>query len=721
MKNETKYVENLLLHQAEGNIRKKLFVDTSDVVGMILGWEELYKAGVGNFSPSIFFSQRFFCQMLFFFDTLKLDLNLLPPHQNELLKLINSNFSTELGNSMEDILSNLIDDTGLTKGEGKAYSEMSDVEKDNFLKNETAEGKDRFSAVNAIYPFQWKSRMNKIFIQEKIVKVDEKKTGLAGVFNSSIYTRLLDAANDLRNEPYLRRNNHHDALSMYFLHKELKQYKKEKKEPVLPIFYDPSPSGFFVKLIRKAGLQAEFSDHRTRELVVRRSEYFIIQSVIAARTVINLEERSMNSESELLNLYDRLEQIVSTHQVDLKHERRIEDLNKVIHKYINHQFLKEVMESVYKDVHFSNFFQLLKIEQKNFQNAEFVTSLDNGLDNIRKKMTITLNRFSQEMKLWSRIYEASKELHFDIDKREVTLGVTGLIRFSFTENVDYDFEELFDLEVFNNRNQNNNVNSAAHIFNLVISARENGDKDYYTLQLACGFLWLLGLHREIVKLLESNWREDLSLTILYGSAHGRLGNLRRVKTTIDELTWQLDNYNDSVGSINVGLAFLYYRLWEREDNVFKASVDCSEPIPNEYAELAIYHAEKAYKHLNSVQNKSDEQHNFFMLRLYALNLLCFYTVEIGTKQRYDDNLKYFNHFQEEKNTSIEYWVYRFDDTLARISHRSSFYSDEKLPRLQRSLELIQNSMENAAKKDFSDNYQDILIREIQKEKKLKNG
>lgn len=643
---------------------KAVYVDSSDVIRIIKGYKSVYRDEHRAFDMQRFGSDRFFVQNLIFAGKIESGINVLPPHQHEIILNYQNNFglSKQPPNEVEQQfdLDQLIIDT-------KTYIEHGITQEqalDFFSKNSIPHFK---IAISTMLGF-WKARMVRLLnATNPIVKITEESFDYHQLTQQPEYKILLDAFDTYRKGQV--KKNINDSLALMILIQKVADFESRASQ-VLPIFYASEP--IFLNVIRDTGLEQSFmvgTGINRENSIIRTDDYFIIHSIFSSKgTQITDNEELVGHYKEIEDLKAKLVGMSNDIFEKLNLERRIRE-------YKTANFLRHIMFHYYQSTNYTRIFEEMNIRNVSFS-ADLLDSLNNEIDNIAGSIRSNLKQYLVYRNAWEEIRIGLEKLRRDFSTKQTEFDVLkdfGLVRFSLPKEAVTIAKLLLD-DVLNggDENQANAVNSLCR--NLLI---QNDTVTDCSFTGSLGVLWAMdnfSLIEMVTKDFKALSHQDVLLRCSAIVKNGK-GN---VEVEIEHLQELSVARPETADAITLGLAYISFHRWANHHEPFTVN----ELIPEEDGEStkAIEYALESFNKFSRIStNTLSDSHE--MLRLYALNILIYYTTECGSSERFEAIYSFLNSFQYEKSNKNNLWHSRYTDTIARYLHRQYVEGNRLNPKL----------------------------------------
>jgi hypothetical protein len=647
--------------QKEQGCRIEVLFDTTDVRATLLGMQAFYMGG--GFDPKEFTHPKTLVHCLAAAGWLG-PIQMLPPHEAELLALLKGGFGSPSGFSNPkqfakaflraiQIPNDLPDLAGMT-----AEDRIATVRK------QVGSAEKFFKAVQCIRG-TWRTRLLAWEEQGRLV-FSSGEMPLASILRSSRFSRLKEVLDARRPDRAL--NNFADAVAVQILLNRLSQFRSSK---ALPVFYSSSP--LLQAAIREADLEKHLfytSPAGQRFSVLRDHDFFVFQSICQPPSPVELPAGSgasvLQDPQALEDLSGRLREL-------LKFQRPLqeEDIRGFgISGVSLADLFEELRElSFFESVWLPSSHQDLQDAEKELARAashltskEFQKGVEEAIERIKTAIQEKVHSFHLAGVLWAELKEGAAKLRQRIpqgaERDPDPFRDLGLLRFSLPESSHERIAELVQ------QLRGSEVVEKEACLELVESYLKNYAKpDGQTRELPAlaGLLWIFELYQRLIDVLErSGPRQHLSLRLMMAAAWLKLGSPLLVPGIIRELEAKYEDCRDSAQRVDlaIGLAYLHFHFFKGASGQDAGGLIRFSPGDLEQSR------KKAVQYAGTACESPVAPP---LQRAYALNQHVYYLVEVGDDDQFDTLIAKAEELIDLQGKPN--WQYRFDDTLARYFAR----------------------------------------------------
>jgi hypothetical protein len=660
------------------------YFDTSDVRAAALGMLAFYDQRewrVGEFE-----TRRASVQMLMgsgWFGPF----SLLPPHQAEFLALLDMGFEIPLRDRFDVLGAQFLNAVGVGN-EGVVLDAMSESDMRRYIRAHAGEAERLFKAVHCING-SWYGRLSE-WRSRNILHVRKYEINYPDLLASDLFRTIRDAFDYYR--PGKSLNNFTDAMALASL-RDLGQRWARVESNSAPRFF--ASSKLFWDVITHTGLRPEFEFKRPsgqRITVLRREHYFVVRAGFFAEvpgTVVRDHESIKGDlhrlRSELTPVLDAATTFPSEalegvdRQVDAKYHTLVRDLQRL-------SFLENVWLPTLSMAELQRALAKLKEVAQQMDQPRFHTQVRHEYQEARALFSRQSRDYKLLVELWRKLEQFVTDLPPSIgigsDSHSQIWAELGLLKFSFPIAMHHEITETVEGLLAEDEGVRQ------HALSRVVNHYFRGTYDEHDLEgrvVASAVLWTVGawvpgVDRLIEHLLNQvERRRHPSLGVVYAAAALRLGDARTATEEIDRLEelWRSCSSEVDMGSLSVGLAYLYFHLWKTKymgTQVEPADGEGLNTAAQYLVARAVEHASRARGvfHLASAsaidQNSGHDYGDLKALEACALNLKLFYSIEGHLKlslAQLQDDARLLLNFELLPGC----WSYRYDDTLARLYRR----------------------------------------------------
>jgi hypothetical protein len=665
-------LSDLELEQTKKSL--KLYFDTNDVRGALLGVDAFYDPKTQKFDRDLFAQRRVLVQSLAagaWFGPI----GMLSPHQAELLTAMRLNFGIEPTRHPETRAKQFWRDVGIL-ADGNELSEkplwkMRDERLTAFIRRQVGRAETFFKGVQAVSG-TWKTRLEFLRTQRLLV-FERDPVDLTNVLVAPMFRRVLDCFN--RQRPYREKqaSNFADAVTLVMLMEQLNDFRANPDRASFPCFY---ASRVFFEVVHDLKCEAEV-EYTTaggiRTSLLRDSDYFVLRAIfrpnrLAGRKVSYRSDAKLLSPDQLRKVQTRVEEILAL-RAPLESTALAEKLD----------FFGRSLVSIVRDLRHLSFFEnvwlpfsakrdaetaLKQLERATrvLNSKKFKKGVEHEQKQAQKELEENAKVVRHVKSLWDTLPTAFQVHRL---KSASTLRSprdfmrrTGLFRFAVRPAVyDAVFEIAKPMLLVDAEEQT----ALATLIGAYGRARADMEQNLDDVEVSSVLLWLVMFDGDVIDLLQMRRRRPLlSLELIYAASCIRSGH--SIDEALATVALLQENFlslrsEHARGEMGVGLAYLLFRVWRRCNQNVVTRAAAKRRLgrtPEEIVASAIHYAARAYKALE----RGDQAK-----RAYALNLLLFYTIEAGST---DVDVMHtaavaLLAYQEQEDV----WQYRYDDTVAR--------------------------------------------------------
>ena len=629
---------------------------------------------------------------------------LLPPHQNEFLRKINSNFDGTNYENWRDEVHTFVEDAEFNLNADEFVRQLQNEDDENLINRITAEHteatKKGFNVSHCLLP---SDRRLAGWARKKLLVIEQDSPDYDAIFLSPNFNRLREAMAKHRNHDV---SNFIDATALSILIDLTRQFK-QKKSKLVPRFFIPrSEYNLFAKVLDETGLISELKytvDDRESS-VIRNEEYFFYRSFFRKQGRTKAEWGAQ----QIKELYEKTSAILDRDESIKTLEFEDQPLQEIIDGMENYSFLKNVWIEFINSGDLRNILGNLKEISKHFEEAkksydaiDLAQQVKDGLKTTRADIFENLDVVQRASLLWEGIHKQVSELRGTISKRnpdgDALFRNRKLFRYGFPEETHKQIKDYLVLLLSLETEEDSTRKAIGNLVNLYRKAEnQKVDGDQCNLILVTAVFCALDLKDKLKKLPERLRRSPnlhYSIKIALTGAEFETNNYRKGMELIDELEklYYKDGTSTAVqGDLAIGLTYLYYYAWlalkrtsEREQTT-SDDPRLSQKIDSLIHNASVF-ADRAY---TAVARKPLAQ------RVYVYNQYLFCLVESenpdNNKKMREVAPKLINHRGEP-----DVWSYMYSDTLSRYFRWRAIEQPDKNQKqvfMKEALSLIQEAM-----------------------------
>ena len=622
---------------------------------------------------------------------------LLPPHQNEFLNKINSNFDgTNVDNWREEVKA-FVADAKLDLSAHDLLSQLSRSETDEDLVDRFTDyietTKRGFNISHCLLP--WDRRLAG-WERKKLLVVENNPPDYDFIFSSQNFNTLKDA---LDNHPKRKHkiNNFIDATALSILIELTREFRNDAK--LAPRLYLPSGKRtLFRDVLNETGLSSElkYPFEKRESSVIRNEEYFFYRSFFRVQSKTGKAELSPDwDEKQIRALYDKASAILERPEsIETLEETDDKPLQEIIDIMENQSFLKNVwIEFInsgdLKDIlshlkNLQNITEQFDEAQKTSQDVDFADQVRQALRQSRQNVFDNLDEVKVASMLWEDIHKKVSELRGNITESnqdpDALFRNRKLFRYGFPEESHAEIKEYLSLLLSLETKSEFTRKAIGRIVSQYMKATnshepENKERLIFITAILCA----LDLKTEIKALLERPRRRvnlHYSLKIALAGAELELNNYRRGKSLTEELEKQFKDEHTTPYvkcDLAIGLTYLYYYAWVAlRRKVERDGLPPADPALNYEIGWLISSAIVFAEHANSlVQDRPLAQ------KVYVYNQYLFCMVE-SEDEKFKKKTRNFAPKLREYQGQFDVWSFMYSDTLSRYFRwRALDQTDEK--------------------------------------------
>lgn len=629
---------------------------------------------------------------------------LLPPHQNEFLRKINSNFDGTNYENWRGEVHTFVEDAEFDLNADEFVRQFQNENDENLIKRITAEHteatKKGFNVSHCLLP--WDRRLTG-WERKKLLVIEQDPPDYDAIFLSPNFNRLREAMAKHRNHDV---SNFIDAAALTILIDRTRQFKQKKSQLVPRFFIPQSEYNLFRRALQETDLISELkytvADRESR--VIRNEEYFFYRSFFRKQNRSKAEWGA----AQIKELYEKTSAILDRDESIKTLEFEDKPLQEIIDGMENYSFLKNVWIEFINSGDLKNILGDLKDISKHFEEAKksydvisFAQQVKDGLKTTREDIFENLDVVQRASLLWEGIHKQVSELRGTISKRnpdgDALFRNRKLFRYCFPEETHKQIKDYLELLLSLETEADATRKAIGNLVNLYRKAEKlKDDGDQCNLILVTAVFCALDLKDKLKKLPERLRRRSnlhYSIKIALTGAEFETNNYKKGTELIEEL--QKLYYKDGTSKdvqcdLAIGLTYLYYYAWmalkrtsEREQST-SDDPKLSQKIDSLIHNATVF-AERAY---SLVDRKPLAQ------RVYVYNQYLFCLVESENPE----NKKTMRTVAPElikRRGEPDIWSYMYSDTLSRYFRWCAIEQPDKNQKqvlMKEALSLIQEAM-----------------------------
>ncbi|MFK8016850.1 MAG: hypothetical protein AB8G17_15590 [Gammaproteobacteria bacterium] len=638
--------------------------------------------------------------------------SLLPPHQAELLRLLERKRSENLPSSKhreEEFLAEL---DVLRHGDPTDLRNLSHEQIREIVKRESDDAPRLYKAVQCVR-FQWWQRL-KIWHKDDLLVLQSVPTRTAALTARPEFPAILSVIKRKRpsgQKQTTRYNDFADAVALATL-LQLCDDAREGKSHLIPRFFDSV--GWFSDVASEAGILEKLtvctrSDERGNRTistpVLVPADYFVFKASFLKRAGPN-GRKNAGEPLSAEDIYTALQEIIAGEHASkdgLEALRHVSVGNQTLEEVIEQLkalgFLRNVWLETAADKEIKELTDRLRETSREALEKEYQKALGEIIVSAKDALATNADEYRRLTQAWiwaEQSLERISDLK-EVRPREVTRDYK-LICFGFHKDATEQVGEIIsDLTSDEAREANESLHDSVGFRKLVEALSEGlGDPlaNEINTQVAAATMWCASSPADVVQLLRHNWNQfnHASLKLVFAAAcfDSRM-ELDLGKRTLDSLceaharssieiqSQMTDNVSLMLfAELSIGLAYLHFHLWSVEKGRWNwRQQEFSNKRPPDHAlntiETAISFASQACDVLGT-ESRPDKL--WRQLLLYAQNQRLFYLLELGSHDRFDEIESAAPHLLG-MNNDPDLVMFTYYDTLARYFHFRSVWSDTK--------------------------------------------
>lgn len=655
------------------NVRLKIFFDSSDIVAMLLGMQNMVSEE-GSFNDKLYSDEATFIYSLVYAGKLN-GVYLTIPYQDEFLKCISDPYIFKEPLSKDNVLflfEKINPIISLSRSDEKSIGKyMSEVfsKSHEFLKARYLFGE-----------LGWQQRL-KHLAEKDILRIDPPGDDYVSIMESGVFKRLHAAYNDLR--PERKRNNTIDSLVLTILHQRLMVFQ-EGKEDFLPVLYDRH--GSFQEIIKSAELQDEFlyDFGGIKFNIICPAEFFKYLAIYYNQSEI-YDFIQKNKSEEYHQNKQIIDFIFHGHESGIQFVRHYKQ---AIDNFLQSQFMQLCWSGLEHEASYD-----LNDFIKSINDFQWNTELARGeVNRIKEKLKENTSRYSIFHDMVESIYSSKDTIS--------RIFTTNLQKYNAKDHTLYS-NKRFELPAFPIPAQiaaetekaldylllQSNDDPDAIIKKLMTYALSGLQDRNGRLLISLIILWVLEEYKLIIKVLDKlGGTHQHSCEILFHAAS--LAKTSSTSDNEDRIIKMLDKLIASDSSFNykndLAAGYIYLRLWERKCHqnflglLRELKLDRNHPVDALFYK-GIDMLNKAANWLSDARRYMNSDKSYREVKYYFILHSLIYHLTLG-----GDNEEF--NVLEETVHQLEYveyaipatWQYSYDGTLALYYLRKAVLAREKI-------------------------------------------
>ena len=668
------------------NIRVELYFDTLDVKHTILGLQAFYIAG--SFDAQRAFQtqkgrplrDRILVLCLAFDERLGA-VNMLPPHQGELLAGLRRDFDIHINLPRDQMARQFLEavrNTGQIKRDLPLPPDADDRERLREVRESVGSAIKFYKALLLTRGITWDERLIRMR-KAHTLNLEPQEINFDAIIVSDIFKKLYPVFEVMRADGA---GNFADAVALTILAKQVEKANAGGDNVTVPRFYVSSEQvgvqPLFLDVIDEAGVADAFvytGLEGRKSKVLRRSDYFVFKSTFQRPAGQSTDTQGgPTSADDVRTLRDQVAELlnnptpITPQQVD-KIVFKGKSLTEVINDINTFSFFTNVwlststpdQEIVLED---------LRHAASELKSESLTQEVREGLEDAKALLERGSSDFLLIKGLWEQIEPATEKLRIQMRERRAEkidyLLDFGLLRFSFPKDARQKIKDVLD-DLLNSTDNSVHSNLIAACY---MAHRTRTEKYVNDLSAAAAVLWVTDKFQDLVHLLSTvKPRPHYSLSLIYAAAI--FETQEREGRGIAVMRQLHDNYGKTRNkerkfNLAVGLAYLNYHLWRRRGHWPKWEPgQGGEGVKTGGEDLIQEAIDLAYEAHYELGGDWDMQK-----KVYALNQYLFYLVMGGGEEEISNMHEAAIELLRYKGQGMkEWWQVRFDDTLAWYYYR----------------------------------------------------
>lgn len=600
---------------------------------------------------------------------------LLPPHQNEFLKKINSNFHGTNYEHWRGEVHTFVEDAQFDLNIDEFVRQLQNESDDNLIKRITAEHtevtKKGFNVSHCLLP--WDRRLAG-WARKKLLVIDRDSPDYDAIFLSKSFNSLREAMTNHRKH-YV--SNFIDSAALTILIDLTRQFRIKNSRLVPRFFIPRTKYNLFREALRDTGLISElvYPVNGQESSVIRNEEYFFYRSFFRTQTRIVKTEWDV---TQIKELYEKASTILDRYESIETLELDDKPLQEIIDGMENYSFLKNVWIEFINSGDLRNILGNLEDIKKHFEEAKksydvisFAEQVKDALKTTRKNIFENLDVVQRASVLWDGIHKRVSELRGSISKKNsdgnALFRNRKLFRYGFPEEFHEQIEDYLVLLLSLETEAESTRKAIGNLVNLYRKVEHMEDQgNQRNLILITAIFCALDLKDKIKKLpdrLKKRSNLHYSVKIALAGAEFESNNYRKGMDQIEELEklYYKDGTPAAVQSdLAIGLTYLYYYGWLALKRTSEREQATSEdPKLCQKIDGLIYNATVFAERATSLVARKP-----LAQRVYVYNQYLFCLVESEDPEN-KKKMRYFASKLNNYQGQTDVWSYMYSDTLSR--------------------------------------------------------
>ena len=729
----TKIAKGYIIQHHENKLRAEgtnieVYFDTYDVIRLVQGiwaFEDGFKLNMNRFKE-----KATLVHSMAFKGWLG-NIHMLAPHQDEFINKLR--YQSHQFPPRRDLSFNELEQELLYKLDLKKLvenpNELSENKIKDYVYNLETKAWDLFCANNIFqYPF-WYDRYKYLFNEKQCVIIDNTTYNLHKITQTRLFRKFKETFDKLRANR--EKNNFIDAVAFCLLNNKLNEYKNDKSNKPLPVFYVSAT--FTLKALKEVIEQENvltYQNNGETIPIVRSADYFILDAIF------NLENQDDNFNRIMTALKDSIKRRIKYHSLfERTRKEDYEVLREVINKKINSEFFDKawLQRDGFKEMN-DAIRDYINLKGRLAKEVVIIA------DAQRKELTGELERDADRFEIINGLlYELSDIRGYVKTLKHKKVNIffdLGMIRFFFTKECSEKIQSIIDniLIHFNEEPDGVNFNrQISEVITLILNGLYDVKK-HDDIAVGLAVLYVFEKYELLVKIGDRLNKDDYGnyqIPMLLAAAilNGRQNKRHRAKEIAECIEPKFDNRSYKVW---IGVAYIYCILWgeihnyplmpERMDEELKKSFREKEEF--EKIEKALRLAKRAINYLKRLKDTESLKIEYRNRSYYyAINIYIFMITQVGSKKEFESK-ETRELFQQLGNSQIrrEYFQPRYHDTMGRYYLRKAVLAQTERSFsefIDLALDSNKSSIDESNKKEQFDKHLKDEIRRISAEGFLK--
>jgi hypothetical protein len=651
----------------------KVYFDTGDVSGALLGVDAFYDPQSQEFNRKLFAQRRVLVQSLAsgaWFG----QIGMLSPHQSELLTAMRLGFGIESSHELQLRATQFFRDVGLLErgdilGE-EPLSRLRDQALTNFVRRQVGHAETLFKAIQSVSG-NWKTRLESLR-RRRILVFERDGVDISTLIATPRFRSILRSFNGRRPFREKQASNFADALTMVILMQQLAEFRRDPERVGFPCFYG---SKVFFEVVKDLSCESELeyvTPSGIRTSVLRGSDYFVLRAIfrphqLQGRKMSYKTEAKLLSPQQLREVQTRVESILALRAplestaVAAKLDVFGRSLVSIVRDLRQLSFFENVWLPFSAEEDTGNALKQLKRAARVLNSAHFRKGVEYAQREAQKELQQNVETVRHVKSLWDTlpvVFQVHRLRNVATSRSpKEFIRRTGLFRFAVRPT---SYDTLFELAKPILEGSSDEKTAVATLIGTYGRARSLAEENLDDIEVSSALLWLVKIDTDVVELLQGHRPALLSLDLIYAASCVRSGlSLEDGLTTLSRMQKKIANLRSehARGEMGVGLAYVSFHLWRRCKQDSSARAVSKKKLgqsPDEIVAAAIKYAQDAYIALE----KWDQAK-----RVYALNLYLFYMIEAGSDDVSIMQKAALALMASQDQEDV--WQYRYDDTIAR--------------------------------------------------------